>query len=238
MGEMYRQFAITIAVSVIISGFVALTLTPALCALMLKKGKYEGVLGRFDSWFQSVTLRYTRSVRFMLRHTLLAVGIIVSLLVATWGLSRAIPSALAPEEDQGWLVALTILPPAASLQRTDNAVQQLVRGMSQHPAIGSSVAFAGLDPLTFGLRTNTAYTLFQLKDWEERKELELSAQGVVGAIFEVGAGIRDALTIGINPPADLRHQRNARLRRLHSISRGQRLFRTRNGNPKIAAGGG
>ena len=202
VGEMYRQFAITISVSVIISGFIALTLTPALCAMILKPGTHAGALGRFDRWFQSVTLRYTSGVRFVMRHTALAAGIIIAMLIATWGLSRAIPTALAPEEDQGWVLAITILPPAASLQRTDLAVQQLTDGMRRNPAVapGANVSFAGLDPLTFGLRTNTAVSFFPLKDWDERKKPELVSQGVVGALFGVGFGIRDALVIGINPP--------------------------------------
>src|SRR5262249_30009987 len=150
VGEMYRQFAITIAVSVIISGFIALTLTPALCALILKPGQHKGLLGRFDSWFQQATLRYANGVRFIARHTFLAIAIIAVMLVSIWGLSRAIPSALAPEEDQGWVLALTILPPAASLQRTEAAVQQLSSGMEKHPAIFDVASFSGLDPLTFG----------------------------------------------------------------------------------------
>jgi multidrug efflux pump len=205
IGEMYRQFAMTIAVSVIISGFVALTLTPALCALILRPSDtvHHGVLGRFDAWFQRMTLRYTDGVRYIMRHTVLAIGLIAVMLVATWGLSRAIPSSLAPEEDQGWVLALSVLPPASSLQRTDAVVSQLTAGMRQHPAIEpqSMMSFAGLDPLTFGLRTNTAVTFFPLKDWSERKKDELSSQGVVGALFGVGAGIKDGMIIGINPPA-------------------------------------
>jgi multidrug efflux pump len=205
VGEMYRQFALTIAVSVIISGFVALTLTPALCALILKPGQTEhrGLLGRFDSWFKNFTERYTHGVRFIIRHSLLAIGIIIAMLLATAGLSRAIPSALAPEEDQGWVLAVSILPPAASLQRTDRVVEQLTRGMRDHPAVapGASMSLSGLDPLTFNLRTNTAVTFFPLKDWDERTKPELSAQGVVGALFGVGSGIKDGLVLGINPPA-------------------------------------
>jgi len=200
VGEMYRQFAITIAVSVIISGFIALTLTPALCALILKPGQHAGVLGRFDRWFQHLTLRYTGGVRLIMRHSFMAIALIVAMLLATWGLSRQIPSALAPEEDQGWLLAISILPPAASLQRTDAAVQQLTGAMKGNPAIGDNVSFAGIDPLTFTLRTNTAVSFFPLKDWEQRKKPQLSAQGVAGAIFGVGMGIRDAITIPVNPP--------------------------------------
>jgi HAE1 family hydrophobic/amphiphilic exporter-1/multidrug efflux pump len=200
VGEMYRQFAITIAVSVIISGFVALTLTPALCTLILKPTTHEGVLGRFDRWFQNVTHRYTNGVRFIMRHTVMAIAIIGVMLFCTWGLWKTIPSALAPEEDQGWVLTLTILPPAASLQRTDAAVQTVAARMQHHPAIQDNVTFAGMDPLTFGLRTNTALTFFPLKNWEERKKPELSAQGVVGAIFGAAANVHDALTIAINPP--------------------------------------
>ncbi len=205
IGEMYRQFAITIAVSVIISGFVALTLTPALCSLILKPGDvmHGGVLGSFDRWFQRVTLRYSSGVSYILRHSFLAAGIVVVMLVAIFSLSRIIPTSLAPEEDQGWVMAITILPPAASLQRTDAAIAQLTAGMRQHPAIpaNTSISFAGMDPMTFSMRTNTAISFFPLKDWDERSTPETSAQGVVGAIFGVGSGIKDALVIGINPPA-------------------------------------
>jgi hydrophobe/amphiphile efflux-1 (HAE1) family protein len=204
VGEMYRQFAMTIAVSVIISGFIALTLTPALCSLILQPSDLsrKGWLGRFHDWFQRLTLHYTEGVRYVLRHTALAAGIIMAMILATWGLSHRIPSALAPEEDQGWVLALSILPPAASLQRTDAVVSQFIAGMRHHPAVmpGNNVSLSGIDPLTFGLRTNTALTFLPLKDWSERTRPELSAQGVVGAIFGTGFGIKDALIIGINPP--------------------------------------
>ena len=204
IGEMYRQFAMTIAVSVIISGFVALTLTPALCVMILKPGDHKeaGVLGRFDAWFHRMTERYTHGVGFIMRHGFLAVGLILVMLFATWGLSRSIPAALAPEEDQGWVLAITILPPGSSLQRTDAAIKALNDGMRKNPAIapGAPMAFSGMDAQTFSMRTNTGLTFFPLRDWSERKSEELSAQSVVGAVFGVGSQIKDALILGINPP--------------------------------------
>jgi HAE1 family hydrophobic/amphiphilic exporter-1/multidrug efflux pump len=204
IGEMYRQFAMTIAVSVIISGFVALTLTPALCVMILRPGDHKetGILGRFDAWFHRMTDRYAHGVGFVIRHSFLAVGLIAVMLFATWGLSRAIPASLAPEEDQGWILAITILPPGASLQRTEVAIQALTQGVRQHPAVepGSSMSFAGMDAQTFSLRTNTGLTFFPLKDWSERKKPELAAQSVVGAVYGVASHIKDAMILGINPP--------------------------------------
>src|SRR6185503_5116584 len=127
VGEMYRQFAITIAVSVTISGFIALTLTPAMCALLLKTGEVEpkGLLARFDAFFLRVTDRYIGGVKRIMKHRGVAAGLIVLMLAITGLLMYRVPSALAPDEDQGYVIALAALPPAASLQRTDAVLKQL-----------------------------------------------------------------------------------------------------------------
>src|SRR5262249_20917134 len=121
VGEMYRQFAITNAVSVTTSGFVALTLMPAVCALLLRTGCEEphGILARCDAGFVNVTNRYLGGVRWILKHRGVAAGLIVVMIVAIWWMQRSVPSALAPDEDQGYVIAIAALPPAASMQRTD-----------------------------------------------------------------------------------------------------------------------
>src|SRR5690606_28361247 len=113
VGEMYRQFAITIAVSVTISGFVALTLTPAMCAALLKTGEAgpRGLLRHFDALFRRVTTGYTHGVRWMLGHGAVAVACIAVMLVAVWWLTMSVPRALAPDEDQGYVLAIAALPP-------------------------------------------------------------------------------------------------------------------------------
>jgi HAE1 family hydrophobic/amphiphilic exporter-1/multidrug efflux pump len=203
VGEMYRQFAITIAVSVAISGFVALTLTPALCAFFLKAGAREapGVLGAFERWFKRMTDRYTQGVGWMLKRSALAAVLLLAMFVVTGVLVARTPSALAPEEDQGYAINIVSLPPAASLQRTKAVMENLERQVNQLPAVADGVSFAGLDVLTFQQRSNAGVAFAAFKDWSERGTPETSAQGVVGQIFGIGMGIRDAFVFSINPPA-------------------------------------
>jgi len=202
VGEMYRQFAITISVSVAISGFVALTLTPALCASLLRKEDAvgHGVLKRFNDWFARMTGRYANGVTYLLRHGALALGLFAVLLVATAALFRAVPAALAPKEDQGYIMVIPILQDAASLKRTEAVSDQVSQALMQHPAVADVMSFAGLDVLTFTLRTNTGIIWVPLKDWSERKSPDLSPEAVVNYVFGVGMGIRDAFVLAFEPP--------------------------------------
>jgi multidrug efflux pump len=202
VGEMYRQFAVTIAVSVVISGFVALTLTPALCASLLRPehATVHGLFTRFNDWFARFTGRYTRGVRYLLRHATLALALFAVLLVATAGLFRLVPNSLAPNEDQGYIMVLPILPDAASLSRTNKVVDQIMGYASTVPAVTDSVGFAGLDLLTFALRTNTGALFLVLDDWDKRKGPESSPGAVAGGIFGFGTTIKDAFVLAFEPP--------------------------------------
>jgi multidrug efflux pump len=203
VGEMYRQFAITIAVSVTISGFVALTLTPAMCARMLQTGVHHprtGMLARFDNGFARVTQWYTNIVSWVLKHGVIAAIAIAVMLAITWGINRSVPTALAPDEDQGYVIAVAALPPAASLQRTQNVLKQLDQSTFRHPAYLDNFTVAGLDPLTFAQRSNSGVSFIILKDWSERKHPGLAAQDVAGAIFGAGMGIKDGFVFSVAPP--------------------------------------
>ncbi|HVY63913.1 MAG TPA: multidrug efflux RND transporter permease subunit [Gammaproteobacteria bacterium] len=203
VGEMYRQFAITIAVSVTISGFVALTLTPAMCARLLKAGEVEpkGLLARFDAVFLKLTHVYTGGVRWTLRHAYVAVAAIAVMVVAIWALQRATPSALAPTEDQGYVIAIAALPPAASMQRTKSALEQLDKAAFAHPAFDDNITVTGFDVLTNGQRSNAGVSFVLLKDWSERRGPALSADAVTGALFGAGMAIKDAFIFSVAPPA-------------------------------------
>jgi HAE1 family hydrophobic/amphiphilic exporter-1/multidrug efflux pump len=203
VGEMYRQFAITIAVSVTISGFVALTLTPAMCARLLKSGGEEpkGILARFDKMFLRVTDTYTSGVRWTMRNGVVAVGVIAALAVSIWWFERTIPSALAPSEDQGYVLAIAALPPAASMQRTKAALDQLDQAAFAHPAFFDNITVTGFDVQTGGQRSNSGVSFILLKDWSERHAPELKADAVAGALMGAGAGIRDAFIFSLSPPA-------------------------------------
>jgi len=202
IGEMYRQFAITIAVSVGISGFVALTLTPALCAAVLRREDVmsHGALHRFNDWFVRMTGRYAGAVRYLLRHGALAAVLFGAMLVAIVALARAVPAALAPAEDQGYVMVIPILQDAASLRRTEAVNARLTEALLANPAVSEVMTFSGLDVLTFSLRTNTGIAWVNLKDWRERKDESLSAKSVAGYIFGVGQGIKDAFVLAFEPP--------------------------------------
>ena len=202
VGEMYRQFAVTIAVSVAISGFVALTLTPALCATVLRHEDLvsHGVLQGFNDWFARMTGRYAAGVRYLLRHTVLAAVLIAAMLVATLALFRAVPGALAPKEDQGYIMVMPILQDAASLRRTEAVNRQVTQVLMAHPAVDQVVAFSGLDALTFTLRTNTGIAWVSLKDWSQRKAVEESAGAVAAYVFGAGTRIKDAIVLAFEPP--------------------------------------
>jgi hydrophobe/amphiphile efflux-1 (HAE1) family protein len=203
VGEMYRQFAVTISISVIISGFVALTLTPALCALLMRHddSKHHPLAQKFNDWFSNMTGRYMRGVGFIMRRGAIAAGVFVVMLIASAGLYRSVPSSLAPTEDQGYVFVIVLLQDAASLERTGKAVKQLVADMQKHPAVESSIGMIGMDPLTFAFRTNTGALWVPLKPWDERKSDDLSPAAVVGAIFGASAKLRDAFVIAVEPPA-------------------------------------
>jgi multidrug efflux pump len=203
VGEMYRQFAITIAVSVTISGFVALTLTPAMCALMLRTGGEEphGILEKFDAGFTRFTDRYLRGVKWVLRHGYISAGLIIVMVGAIYLLQRTTPTALAPDEDQGYVIAIAALPPAASLQRTVSVLNQLDQITFNHPAYGDNFTVSGLDVTTNAVRSNAGVSFVILKDWSERKDKALSAEQTALAYTGAGFGIKDGFIFSLAPPA-------------------------------------
>ena len=203
VGEMYQQFAATISVSVVISGFVALTLTPALCALMLRHHDVvdHGILRRFNEWFARMTNRYERGVRFVMKRGVIAAGVFAVMIVATVGLFRSVPSSLAPTEDQGYVFVIGMLQDAAALNRTVTAFDTLIGEVGQHPAVANSFAVAGMDPLTFSFKTSAGLTFLPLKPWDERSGDEnLTPASVVGSVFMAGSKIKDAFFFAVEPP--------------------------------------
>ncbi len=202
-GEMYKQFAITIAVSVIISGFVALTLTPALCALILKpvtEHKTNRFFRGFNRGFDKMTNAYTGGVKFLLSRVWVGLGLFVILLAVTALLMNKIPSALVPEEDQGYVIVVPMLMPGASLHRTREVTDEITRRLQQQPEYKNSVTFAGLDVLSFTNRTSAGVTFMPLKDWSERNKPGSDAQSLTGRIMGMMMDIKDAFTLSFNPP--------------------------------------
>jgi hydrophobe/amphiphile efflux-1 (HAE1) family protein len=201
-GELYRQFAVTIAVSVVISGIVALTLTPALCALLLKETHTEpwAPFRAFNRGFGWITRRYTAGVNFFLRRAAVGIALVAIMLVATWALFQRVPSGLVPNEDQGYIFLVTALPPAASLDRTRAITEKVTEGAMKNPAVGTMVTFSGFDLLSGAQKTNSGVSFVSLKDWSVRTDPSQDARNLAPAMGALNANFRDGVVIGFNPP--------------------------------------
>ena len=201
-GELYRQFAVTIAVSVVISGIVALTLTPALAALILKPahGAPWGPFARFNRFFAWVTARYTGGVGFLLRRTALGVAGFVVVLGLVFALFQRVPGSLVPAEDQGYVFLVTILPPAASIARTREVTKEGTAALMKNPAVANVVSFSGFDLLSRALKTNSGISFVTLKDWSERHDPKEDARNLAPALCALNANFQDGIVIGFNPP--------------------------------------
>jgi len=200
-GELYRQFAITIAVSVVISGIVALTLTPAMCALLLgHEGKQLAVFRWFDAGFDKLTNGFSAVVDWLLRHAVIGVLLFAAMLGGTAFLLNTMPSGLVPQEDQGFVLAAYSLPPTSALSRTADTRDQLVEQMMQLPEVKDVVSFAGFDIISSALRTNSGVAFVTLEDWAEREGEGQKAADIANKIMGIGFGMPEAFVIAFTPP--------------------------------------
>ncbi|MGN0024887.1 MAG: efflux RND transporter permease subunit [Candidatus Avelusimicrobium sp.] len=202
-GVMYQQFAITIAVSVVISGLVALTLTPALCALLLKKQEHpaKGFFYQFDRFFEKFTGKYTGWVSFFIRRIPVSVVIIALVFAGALGLFKIVPTSLLPEEDQGMLMVAAQLDPSASLSSSTDVGEQLEKIILAQPAVSQELTFTGFDLLSNTQKNNGVSSFVALKPWKERKAKGMSATDVVAKIYgESLYKIPAAVVMPFNPP--------------------------------------
>jgi len=201
-GELYRQFAVTIAVSVVISGIVALTLTPALAALILKPthGEPWWPFVRFNRGFAWLTERYTGGVSFLLKRAIVGLVGFAFIISAAALLFQRVPGGLVPNEDQGYVFLVTVLPPAASLTRTRAVTSTASEALSKNPAVANVVTFAGFDLLSGAQKTNSGISFVTLKDWSERKDPRQEAAALAASFGALNANFKDGVVIGFNPP--------------------------------------
>jgi len=201
-GALYTQFAVTIVIAVVLSGIVALTLTPALCAALLQHAPEETsnrTAQAFNDWFGRVRRRYLGRAAHMIERprTWLAVfGVLVTLTVV---LARHVPSGFLPTEDKGFFALALQLPDAATLQRTEAVVQQVEGILHREQGVEAYVALVGLDILTRSNQTNSAVIFAKLRPWEERgkrEQLDAILGRVNGALF----GIKEAQAFAFNFP--------------------------------------
>jgi hydrophobe/amphiphile efflux-1 (HAE1) family protein len=207
-GELYKQFALTLATSVILSAVAALTLTPALCALLLRPAQHDnprGLLGRFFEWFNRVftsfTNRYTASVVTLIRRASLVALTFIALLGALYGLTSTRPTGLVPDEDQGYVFAIVQLPAGASLERTNAAVAQLNKIAHETNGVEGVASLAGFNLLTALNTSYNATAFIRLKPWDERTEPGTDATQIARTLTgRLNKEINGANVLVLNPP--------------------------------------
>ena len=200
-GELYRQFSVTISIAVVLSGFVALTLTPALCATLLKPGaeRKNAFFDWFNRSFERLTHRYTRGVAFFLKRGALGLTLFVAMGVLTGWLFKVVPTALVPDEDQGYYLGAVILPEGSSLERTNEVVKKIEAAMGSNKNIDSVFSLVGLNFLGGGgLKSSAATMFFPLRPWGERTQ---SAKELVGETYMKTGHIKEGLPLAFAPPA-------------------------------------
>ena len=201
-GEMYKQFAITIAISVAISGFIALTLTPSLCATILKPVHKEptGFFKWFNNMFQKATNGYTTIVKKSIKYSLVSALLFGVLIYASYDMLKMMKTGLVPAEDQGTIFVFSYNPPAASLNRTEALTDAIHDHIAQNPNVKHIVSFTGLDFMTFAEKTNAAATIVKLNHWNERKDSSSHAGIIAGSLSKELMGIPYGFSIPVLPP--------------------------------------
>ncbi len=198
-GQLYKQFAVTVAVAVVISGFTALTLTPALCSLLLKAGDHDSRVFRpFNKGFAKLTATFLWFVNSALRRRLIAAVAFLIVVLGVAGLFYVVPRSFIPSEDQGYLIASIRLPDGASLQRTQVTGARFQKILAQNPNVAHAFVAAGRDFIGGGNKPNAGTSFILLKDWSERKE---TAQQLSGQLTGAGMSFPDGMAIVFNPPA-------------------------------------
>lgn len=206
VGIFYRQFSITMATSIILSGVVALTLTPALCAIMLKNnhGKpkkrtpMDKILDGFNNWFGKLTGRYQKLLGLIVNRRVITYAMLIFFCIGTWLLNNSLPSGFIPNEDQGMFYAVIQTPPGSSLERTNQISEKLQKIAEEIEGVQSVSSLAGYEILTEGTGANSGTCLINLKSWEERKH---SVQEIITELEEKSKDITGATIEFFQPPA-------------------------------------
>lgn len=209
VGRLYQQFAITIAISVILSAFIALSLTPALCTLLLKPtdlSKRKNLLDKFFIWFdggfEKLTFRYSNGVKRFIKHSRYIVIILVCICVATVYMFKNKPSGFIPFEDEGRLFITYQLPEASATVQSVDVIQKLMKVIESTPGIDHFAALSGLNILSSGSTSNCGTIFCMLKPWEQRTTPDQQVPGLMDVIKKriAAAGIKNANVVVIPPP--------------------------------------
>ncbi len=203
-GQLYKQFALTIAVSTAFSGFNALTFTPAMCSLFLKptNGKPRFFVYRwFNAGFEKVRNAYNSSVGRLLGRPVIAVAVFALLCgAAFWGFMRW-PKSYVPSEDMGYFLTSVQLPTGASLERTDSMVKRITADIKALPQVKDVISVSGQSFLGGGAGSNLASMFVVLKPWGDRKGKANSVDAVIGEVDRLSANVQEAIVFSVNPPS-------------------------------------
>jgi hydrophobic/amphiphilic exporter-1 (mainly G- bacteria), HAE1 family len=208
VGRLYQQFAITIAISVLISAFVALSLTPALCTMLLRPMHMdESSRGlnkfffKFNNWFARVTNGYTKSVNTWIKRSRYVLVLLVCICVGVFLLFRSKPSGFIPQEDEGRLYITYELPEASSTTRSIATLNKMMQIIAETKGIKHYAALGGLNAITFATKANSGTIFTSLNPWDERKDKDLQLKGITATLQKKFAAIKEANILVIAPPA-------------------------------------
>ena len=204
-GKLYQQFAITLSVSVLISALVALTLTPALCVMLLRhrtptKGPVGRALAAFNRYFDRVTGSYVSVCRRLIRFGLVSAILLIGIYAGAIGLLKRLPTSFLPDEDMGYLFVVTTLPDGASQERTDRVLQKVEDILKETPGVSDVITIGGLNLLSGARSSNSGACIVSLKDWSERKDPTEQVAHMVPSIFARVSQIPEAMIIPTSPP--------------------------------------
>ncbi|MDF3047257.1 MAG: transporter [Candidatus Midichloriaceae bacterium] len=203
-GQLYKQFAVTITISVVISGIVALTLTPVLCVMLIRNDVHENTnkffLG-FNSLFEKISNYFSGLVEKSIRRGALMLFLYLAMLGVTYSLFQITPKNFVPKEDQGYLLASINLPDAASITRTQDAVGELTKIIKTNPAVKDVISYSGFDILSGGIKSSAATIWVTLRDWDERKGKNMDVASIAAFIMGKGYFIKEASVIAFNVPS-------------------------------------
>jgi HAE1 family hydrophobic/amphiphilic exporter-1 len=205
-GRLYQQFAVTIAISVILSAFNALTLSPALAALILKpKKESRGPLGKFFGWFNRMFGRatdgYVRLSGVLIRKSAIAVLLLVGFGAASYFISNRLPTSFVPDEDQGYLYLNVQLPNAASLQRTNEVMRKVEDILAKTPGVEATTSILGFSLLSYVRTSYNGFAFVSLKEWSSRKKLSEQMQAIKAHINRELSRLPEGIAFTFSPPA-------------------------------------
>ncbi len=201
-GTMYQQFAITITISVVISGVVALTLTPSLCVILLKPHEHKPhiLFRKFNYYFKILTNHFSDVVRRLMKTTLLTLGIFAAVCYGALQFFAIVPTEMLPNEDQGTVMAIVLGPEGTALEQTEKIIKQIGDKIVEIPGVSEVVSITGMNMMSNALASNAGAYFIQLDDWDVRADMGFDLQQFLGQLYGMGVQTPDVLLLPFMPP--------------------------------------